>query len=145
MIHIAKSIVYWSGIDAEIADYVKHCTICAKYKASQAVQPMLPSGIPGGPWQELAADYFTLLTKTTSLLQTPIVSTHSFLEFIPRPPTVSSNAYKTFFLQHRTPQCFFSDNGPPFFSEHFSKFLSSHSTDHITSSPLYPKSNGFIK
>ena len=40
---------------------------------------------------------------------------------------------------------FFSDNGPPYSSEPFSQFLTSHAIDHITSSPLYPRSNGFIE
>ena len=57
--HIAMSNVYWPSIDADIADYVRCYTICAKHKASQAIQPMLPCDIPDGPWQELAADYFT--------------------------------------------------------------------------------------
>ena len=56
MTHIARSNVYWPSINADIADYVKHCTICAKHKASQAVQPMLSHDIPNGPWHELAAD-----------------------------------------------------------------------------------------
>ena len=59
MTHIARPNVYWPGIDANIADYVRRCTICTKHKASKTVQPMLPHDIPDGPWQELAADYFT--------------------------------------------------------------------------------------
>ena len=49
------------------------------------------------------------------------------------------------FSQFGKPQHFFSDNGPPFSSEPFSQFLTSHAIDHITSSPLYPRSNGFIE
>ena len=56
--HIARANIYWPGIDADISDYVRRCTICTKYKASQATQPMLPQDIPDSPWQELAADYF---------------------------------------------------------------------------------------
>ena len=59
MTHIARSNVYWPGIDADISDYVRRCTICTKYKASQSTQPMLLWDIPDSPWQELAADYFT--------------------------------------------------------------------------------------
>ena len=59
MTHIARSNVYWPGIDADISDYVRRCTICTKYKASQGTQPMLLRDIPDSPWQELAADYFT--------------------------------------------------------------------------------------
>ena len=38
-----------------------------------------------------------------------------------------------------------SDNGPPFQSKEFAKFLSGLSIKHTTSSPGYPRSNGFIE
>ena len=38
-----------------------------------------------------------------------------------------------------------SDNGPPFQSKEFAKFLSSLGIKHTTSSPGYPSSNGFIE
>ena len=38
-----------------------------------------------------------------------------------------------------------SDNGPPFQSKEFAKFLSSLGIKHTTSSPGYPHSNGFIE
>ena len=89
MSHIARSNIYWPSIDA---DYVRHCSICAKHKASQAVQPMLPGNGPDGPWQDIAANCFTHY-----LLQTHLANTHSYSKFIPRPQTVLLTAYKTFF------------------------------------------------
>ena len=38
-----------------------------------------------------------------------------------------------------------SDNGPPFRSKEFAKFLSGLGIKHTTSSPGYPRSNGFIE
>ena len=54
-----REAVYWPSIDADIADYACWCTICTKQNASPPAQPMLPQDIPDGPWQEIAADYFT--------------------------------------------------------------------------------------
>ena len=45
MTDIARSNIYRPRIDADIADYVRCCTICAKHKASQAIQPMLPHDV----------------------------------------------------------------------------------------------------
>ena len=56
MTHLARSTIYWQGIDSDIVDYVRYCTTCAKHKALHTVQPMLPCNIPDGPWQEIAAD-----------------------------------------------------------------------------------------
>ena len=54
-----RGAIYWPGIDAYIADHIHQCTICTKHKASPPAQLMLPRDIPDGPWQEIAADYFT--------------------------------------------------------------------------------------
>ena len=47
--------------------------------------------------------------------------------------------------QYGPPKSLFSDNGPQFSSEVFQKFLASWYIDHITLSPHYLKSNGFIE
>ena len=47
--------------------------------------------------------------------------------------------------QYDPPKRFFSDNGPPFSSEALQKFLTCQYINNITSSPHYPKSNGFIE
>ena len=145
MTHIARSNVYWPGIDADISDYVRGCTICTKYKASQSTQPMLPWDIPDSPWQELAADYFTHKGKYY-LLIADMFSKYPFIYKVHSKTTDSIiHCFQDLFSQFGKPQCFFSDNGPPFSSEPFSQFLTSHAIDHITSSPLYPRSNGFIE
>ena len=51
----------------------------------------------------------------------------------------------TTFSQYGTPECLTTDNGPPFASEPFAKFLLNQRIDHITSSPHYQKSDGFIE
>ena len=68
MTHLARSSVYWQGINSDIIDYVRGCTTCAKHKALQSVQPMLPHDVPDGPWQEIAADYFTHSSKDYLLI-----------------------------------------------------------------------------
>ena len=49
------------------------------------------------------------------------------------------------FSQYGMPNTISTDNGPPFNSEPFTKFLIEQRVDHITSSLHYPKSNGFIE
>ena len=72
----ARSNIYWPSIDADIADYVRHCIICAKQKASQTVQLMLPHDIPDGPWQELTWLLTTslILVRTTPSLLTLLLN-----------------------------------------------------------------------
>ena len=143
MTHIARSKVYW--VYADITDYVRCCTICAKHKASQAIQPMLPSDIPDGPWQELATDYFTHSGKDYLLITDPFSKYPFIFKVHSKTSDSISSCLQDLFSQYGTPRHFYSDNGPPFSSEPFPCFLSSLGIDHITSSSLYPRTNGFIE
>ena len=143
MTHLGRSNIYWPDID--ITDYIKHCTICAKHKALKTVQPMLPHDIPDGPWQELPANHFTHSNKEYLL----IADTFSKYPFIFKVHSKTSDNIIQFlqrpFLTIWHTHTLLSDNRPPFSSEPFSSFLTSLAINHITSSPLYPKSNGFIE
>ena len=145
MRHLSQHTIYWPGLDADIADYVNRCKTCTQHKAKQAVQPMLPRDVPDSPWLELAADFFTHNHKEYLL----IVDTFSKYPFVYQISSKTAEAInkklQNLISQYGPPKRFFSDNGPPFSSEAFQKFLASHYIDHITSSPLYPKSNGFIE
>ncbi|XP_041350869.1 uncharacterized protein K02A2.6-like [Gigantopelta aegis] len=43
------------------------------------------------------------------------------------------------------PETLVSDNGPQYSSREFASFCKSWGITHVTSSPLYPQSNGFIE
>ena len=145
MQHLAREKIYWPGMDADITEYVKHCTICTKHKTTQATQPMIPQDIPEGPWQDLAADIFHH-NNTEYILITDTFSKYPFLY------KVSSKAaepvtkrIKSLISQYGPPKTVSTDNGPPFSSEAFAQFMSKEHIEHVTSSTLYPRSNGFIE
>ena len=145
MRHLSQHTVYWPGLDADIADYVNRCKTCTQHKAKQAVQPMLPRDVPDSPWQELAADFFTHNHKEY-LLIADMFSKYPFVYQISSKTAESINKkLQNLISQYGPPKRLFSDNGPPFSSKAFQRFLTSQYIDHITSSPLYPKSNGFIE
>ena len=52
---------------------------------------------------------------------------------------------KQTFSEHGIPSRVVSDNGPQYSSEAFKEFSQQWQLDHITSSPNFPKSNGFIE
>ena len=55
------------------------------------------------------------------------------------------NRLKGIFDEHGIPERLISDNGPQYSSEEFRVFSARYGFDHVTSSPLYPRSNGFIQ
>ena len=145
MQHRARATVYWPGIDADIVEYVKRCTTCTQHKATQHVQPMLPRDVPEAPWQDLAADFFNFKGKEYLL----IADTFSKYPFAFRMTTKTAETdiqkFTQLFSQYGSPKSLTTDNGPPFSSEVFAQFMSTQRVEHITSSPHYPKSNGFIE
>ena len=106
---------------------------------------MMPKDVPEGPWQDLATDFFKH-NNTEYLLIEDTFSKYPFLY------KVSSKAaepvtqrIKSLISQYEQPKTLSTDNGPPFSSEAFTQFMQKEHIDHITSSPHYHKSNGFIE
>ena len=145
MQHRARATVYWPGIDADIVEYVKRCTTCTQHKATLHIQPMLPRDVPEAPWQDLAADSFNFKGKEYLL----IADTFSKYPFAFRMTTKTAETdiqkFTQLFSQYGNPKSLTTDNGPPFSSEVFAQFMNTQRVEHITSSPHYPKSNGFIE
>ena len=144
MRHPSKATIYWSGIDADIANYVNCCKIYTQHKAKQAV-PMLPRDVPDSLWQDLAANAFIYTHKEYFL----ITDNFSKYSFIYQTSSKSADSIigklQNLISQYGPPKRFFSNNGQPFSSEALPKFLALQYIDDITSSPNYPQSNGFIK
>ena len=105
MTHLERAHIYWPGIDAEIIEYVKCCTICTRHKASQTVQSMLPRDIPDGPWQELATDYFTHYSKDYLLITNPF-SKYPFIYKVHSKTTDSLTHVQDLFSQYGMPKQF---------------------------------------
>ena len=145
MQHRARATVYWPGMDADIVEYVKRCKICTQHKATQHIQLMLPRDVPEAPWQDLAADFFNFKGKEYLL----IADTFSKYPFASRMTTKTAETVirklTQLFSQYGNPKSLTTDNGPPFSSEVFAQFMNTQRVEHITSSPHYLKSNGFIE
>ena len=143
MQHLTREKIYWPGMDADITEYVKHCTICTKQlRQHNQWYPEISQKAHG---QDLAADIFHH-NNTEYILITDTFSKYPFLY------KVSSQAaepvtkrIKSLISQYGPPKTLSTDNGPPFSSEAFAQFMSKEHIEHITSSTLYPRSNGFIE
>ena len=135
--------MYWTGIDADIEDYTKRCQECIK-RSQVPKEPLLPHDIPEGPWRKLGIDYFTFDGNSYVL----ICDYFSKFPFLYRAKTsfwsLRDRLIDLFSIEGY-PNEIVSDNGPPFQSKEFAKFLSSLGIKHTTSSPGYPRSNGFIE
>ena len=100
--------------------------------------------IPEGPWRKLGIDYFAFDGSSYVL----ICDYFSKFPFLYRAKTsfwsLRDRLIDLFSIEGY-PDEIVSDNGPPFQSKEFAKFLSGLGIKHTTSSPGYPRSNGFIE
>ena len=135
--------MHWPGIDANIVDYVCQCTICTKHKASPPAQTMLPRDIPDGLWQEITANHLTQ-KDIEYLLVCDLLSNYPFLYKVSTKSAQSLSMHlQEVTSQYRLPYMLYNDNGLLFASNELVQFLQCHHIDHITSSPHFPRSNGF--
>ena len=139
----AKQHMYWTGIDADIEDYTKRCQECIK-RSQVPKEPLQPHDIPEGPWRKLGIDYFAFDGNSYVL----ICDYFSKFPFLYRAKTsfwsLRDRLIDLFSIEGY-PDEIVSGNGPPFQSKEFAKFLSGLGIKHTTSSPGYPRFNGFIE
>ena len=139
----AKQHMYWTGINVDIEDYTKQCQECIK-RSQVLKEPLQPHDIPEGPWRKLGIDYFAFDGNSYVL----ICDYFSKFPFLYRAKTsfwsLRDRLIDLFSIEGY-PDEIVSDNRPPFQSKEFAKFLSGLGIKHTTSSPGYPRSNGFIE
>ncbi|KAL5020156.1 hypothetical protein ScPMuIL_003048 [Solemya velum] len=144
----AKTSVYWNNISRDIEDFVANCPICQRHMNSQQNEPLMQKDIPLHPWHSISADFFTFDGKEYILVNVADSYTkYPFIHFLSRSwaSEVTIDCFKTIFSTQGIPEVLYTDNGPQFSSHVFKSFAKDWLFQHITSSPRYPQSNGFIE
>ena len=142
----AKTCVYWPGINKEIERIVGACNICQGYQNSQSHEPLMPREIPQRPWQIVGTDLFQC-HGAEYLIVADYYSKYPFVRKINGPSTSTRivDLMKELFSEQGIPSKVFSDNGPQYDSYAFRRFTAEWGFEHVTSSPRYPRSNGFVE
>lgn len=143
----AKELVYWPGMNNGIQQKIKNCSSCLLYSNNNSKEPIILNKQDNlRPWQEIAADIFQYKDKNYLLIVDKyskypevccLVNDTRHENFI--------DHFKSILSRHGKPDIIHSDNGPQFINANFKEFLRSWDIKHITSSPRYPQSNGFIE
>lgn len=138
----AREVLYWSGMNQAVEDYIAQCDTCNKYQSEQAKEPMICHEVPSRPWEKVAIDLFQLEHKDYIIT----VDYYSNFFEVDQLSTKTAKAVirkvKAHFARHGIPDQVISDNGQPFASREFEEFARAYSFEHVTSSPTYPQSNG---
>ncbi|RXN34352.1 putative protein K02A2.6-like protein [Labeo rohita] len=145
MKHLARSYVWWLGIDGQIESQSKSCQSCQRIQTAPCPAPLHPWIWPTHPWERIHVDfagpfeghmYFIII----------VVDAHSkWPEVFIMDSTTTSKTIQVLrglFSHYGVPNIIVSDNGPQFCAEQFSFFLKSNGVQHIRSAPYHPSSNG---
>lgn len=143
---LARSYVWWPGMDSEIEKEVQSCHTCQENRNLPAGAPLHPWEWPETPWSRLHIDYAGPFLGKMFLV---IVDAHSkWIDVYPATTATSQvtiEKLRQCFSIHGLPQTLVSDNGTCFTSQEFKAFLNQNGIQHITSAPFHPASNGLAE
>ena len=143
---LARSFVWWPGIDADIETTGKVCAGCQAHQAAPPKSPLHPWEWPSKPWQRLHIDFAGPFQGHMWLI---VVDAHSkWPEVLPMNSTtapVTVRRLREVFAQHGLPDQIVSDNGPQFTSDEFRRFTEANGITHTFSAPYHPATNGLAE
>ena len=117
---LARSFVWWPGIDKQIEERVASCETCQPFRNSQPPVPLHPWEIPHPPWESLHTD---IAGSKMFLL---LINAHSNWLEVKLSTAISANTIehlRTLFATHGLPKMLVTDNDTQFTSEESSSFF----------------------
>ncbi|XP_064122695.1 uncharacterized protein K02A2.6-like [Macrobrachium nipponense] len=140
---IARTYVWWPGVDRDIENLVKKCMNCALQQNNPKLTRMHPWELPRYPWQRVHVDFAGPFLGYSYLI---LVDAYSkWPEVIPMQTTSSVATIRSLmqiFATHGLPERIVTDNGPQFTSQEFKEFLNVNGIQHTLSATYHPSTNG---
>ena len=143
---LARSYVWWPGLDNDIEHHVKNCQPCQTVRNSPPSAPLHPWLWPTRPWQRVHVDFAGPFQGKMFLL---VVDAHSKWPEVVSMTTTSAQCtieeLRRMFASYGIPEQLVSDNGPQFVSGCFEEFMKMNGVKHIKCTPYHPSSNGAVE
>ncbi|XP_060093621.1 uncharacterized protein K02A2.6-like, partial [Heteronotia binoei] len=140
---LARSYVWWPGMDGEIESWVRQCQTCQESRPEPPSAPATRWESTRKPWSRLHLDFAGPFQGQIFMI---IVDAYTkWLEVIPVGSTSSAAAIRALrrvLCTHGIPDTIVSDNGTAFTSADFQAFLHRYLIRHIRSAPFHPATNG---
>jgi hypothetical protein len=140
---LARSFVWWPGLDKELETAAKACQRCRENQADPPKAPVQSWPLPSSPWRRLHIDFAGQVNGRMYLV---IVDAFSKWPEVMQMSSATASAtiasLRQIFARLGLPSCVVSDNGPQFTSEEFAEFVKRNGIRHVTSAPFHPATNG---
>ncbi|KAF7709013.1 hypothetical protein HF521_018070, partial [Silurus meridionalis] len=142
-----RSKVWRPGMDKAAEKYCKSCHGCQVVSRPDAPEPLRPTTLPDGPWQDVAIDLLGPFPTGHSILV--VVDYYSrYYEYEILTSTISDkiiDSLESIFSRHGLPITCRSDQGPQFKSEQFTVFCESNGIKHQRTTPKWAQANGEVE
>lgn len=140
---LARSHLWWPGLDKDLETLARSCQRCQEVKQAPPKAPLHPWLWPSRPWQRIHVDYAGPFLGENFFL---VIDAHSKWGEVYRMSSTTSDktieCLRNIFATYGLPRQLVSDNGPQFCSEEFSTFLKANGVKHTRTTPYHPASNG---
>jgi hypothetical protein len=143
MKHVARSFIWWPGIDKEIEATAKQCQDCQQ-ASNMPANTVHQWERPAGPWQRIHADFLGPVMGQMFLVVVDAYSKWPEVVVMKQGTTSAQtiNVMRNLFAVWGLPQQLHTDNSPQFISAEFQQFMKSNGIRHTTSAVYHPSSNG---
>ncbi|XP_063385411.1 uncharacterized protein K02A2.6-like [Cydia fagiglandana] len=140
---MARSYVWWPGMDEAIEARCRACDACAAVAPAPPASAPVPWHWPSRAYERVHIDFLGPLDGRTYMVLIDARSKWIEVSCMTR-TTADSVISKLLESWSRwgIPKQIVSDNGPPFSSKQFNEFLERNCVRHIYSAPYHPASNG---
>ena len=139
--------VWWPGIDKDAENMVRTCKPCQLVGPSPRPEPIVPTEMPKGPWQDICADLMGPFPTGEYVFV--VVDYYSRWQEVAVLKTVNSEkiiqCLEIMFATHGLPVTLKTDNGPQFVSKEFKDYLKHYGIKHYHTTPYWPQANGEVE
>lgn len=140
---LARSFMWWPGIDSDLEDMIKNCTACLSVRPDPPKAPLIPWEATDRVWSRIHIDFAGPIKKNYFLI---ISDSHSKWPEVFRTKEITTsftvNKLREVFARFGLPETIVSDNGTQFTSSIFFKCVRLNKIKHVTSAPGHPATNG---
>ena len=143
---LARSFVWWPGMDSDLENKVKLCPSCQQNQKTPEVAPLHPWEWSQKPWSRLHIDYAGPFLGKMLLVTVDAYSKWLEVQVVNTATShVTIERLQTLFATHGIPEVVVSDNGTQFTSTEFSQFMIKNGIRYIKTAPYHPSSNGLAE
>lgn len=140
---LARSYMWWPGMDKAIEDTVRNCRSCQHHAQSPTKVPLHPWELPSASWTRVHIDFAGPFHGHTFLILVDAYSKWIDAKTVKTTSTKETlRVLREIFATHGLPEVIVSDNGTCFTSEDFKQFTSQNGIRHCLTPPYHPATNG---